>query len=150
MQATAQVAEPQDQAAVVLTGISIPRVGAYWPGQGGKFRGICRGIDGQPDYLLIEHVEELPIANWKDSIANAAAVEVDGHKDFSLPNRAESALLYANAKDEHLTDDWYWSCAQHASYPGHAWIQHFEGGGQGWDPKGRHTRARAVRRIVIQ
>jgi hypothetical protein len=145
-----QTSEPQDQPAVVLTSISIPPVGAYWPGQGGKFRGICRGQSGQSDYLLIEHVDELPVGNWQSAIKAAAAIEVDGHNDFSLPNRSESALLYANAKDEHLTDDWYWTSEQHASDPDYAWLQVFSYGFQDFYRKDDYYRARAVRRIPIQ
>lgn len=136
-------------AAAVFTAISIPPVNAYWPNQGGKFRGIVRGEAGQRDYLLIEHVDELPVADWKTSITNAAAVEADGHKDFSLPNRAEAALLYANAKDDHETDDWYWTSEQPAEYPSCAWMQNFSRGSQGWDLLRDACRARAVRRIVI-
>lgn len=137
-------------AAAVLFTASFPKVGDYWPGQGGKFRGICKGAEGQPDYFLIEHDEELPIANWQDSVNNAVALEIDGHKDFSLPNRAEAALLYANAKAEHLTDDWYWTSEQHASDPGYAWLQGFGYGCQYGGREDRDGRARAVRRVAIQ
>jgi len=137
------------EAAAVLTTISVPPVNAYWPEQGGKFRGIVRGQDGQRDYLLIEHVDELPQGNWKNSLAAAAAIEADGHKDFGLPNRVESALLYANAKDEHLTDDWYWTSVQHAELSSYAWVQRFLNGLQGYYRKDNVYRARAVRRIPI-
>lgn len=135
--------------AAVLTTIAIPPVNAYWPGQGGKFRGIVRGEAGQRDYLLIEHVDELPEGTWQASIDAAAAVEGDGHIDFSLPNRAESALLYANAKDEHNDDDWYWTSEQHAEKSGWAWVQHFYRGSQDRNHKCYDYRARAVRRIPI-
>lgn len=134
---------------VTLSTISIPRIGELWPGQGGKFIGICRGRDGAPDYLLIEHAEELPSGNWQACKDAAAALEVEGHKDFSLPDRAESALLYANAKDDHQRD-WYWTSEEHASDSDYAWGQYFSFGGQGSDHKGGFSRARAVRRVVIQ
>lgn len=146
-------AVPQEIASSAIPGLitaAFPKVGEYWPDQGGKFRGICKGADGQPDYFLIEHDLELPIANWQDSLNAAAAIECDGHKDFSLPNRAEAALLYANAKAEHLTDDWYWTSEQHASYPTCAWMQEFSNGYQASFPKGYDYRARAVRRKPIQ
>lgn len=139
----------QSIAAAVLTTIAIPPINAYWTGRGGKFRGIVRGETGQRDYLLIEHVDELPIGDWKSSIEAAAGVEVDGHKDFSLPNRAESALLYANAKDEHEDDDWYWTSEQHAELSDWAWLQDFNDGYQYLTHECNDYRARAVRRIPI-
>lgn len=118
-------------ATAVFTTISIPPVNSHWPGQGGKFRGIVRGEAGQGDYLLIEHVDELPHGNWQAAKDAAAALEVDGHKDFTLPTCAEAAQLYANAKDEHETDDWYWTSEPlGASY---AWVQLFSNGYQSWD-----------------
>lgn len=138
-----------ESAASGLISIAIPKVGEHWPGQGGRFRGIARGENGQPDYLLIEHDEELPVGTWDKAVEAAKAVEADGHKDFSLPNRAEAALLYANAKDAH-EPDWYWTSEQHASDPSFAWFTYFYYGGQDYYPKGNSTRARAVRRIPIQ
>jgi hypothetical protein len=140
-------AAQETAAAPVLTTISIPPVNAYWPGQGGKFRGIVRGVDGARDYLLIEHVIELPVGNWQSAIDAAAAVEADEHKDFSLPNRAESALLYANAKDEHETDNWYWTSEPNGS--DYAWLQHFYDGYQSYWHQDFNYRACAVRRIPI-
>ena len=32
---------------------TLPRIGASWPGQGGKFVGLIRGENGQPDYGLV-------------------------------------------------------------------------------------------------
>ena len=136
-------------AAAVFTTISIPPINSYWPSQGGKFRGIVRGEAGQRDYFLIEHVDELPEGNWQACMDVAAALEVEGHKDFTIPNRVESAQLYANAKDEHNQDDWHWTSAQPAEDPSYAWIQHFSDGSQSNDHKDYDYRARAVRRVPI-
>jgi len=31
----------------------VPRIGEYWPGQGGVNAGLMRGVNGEPDYYLI-------------------------------------------------------------------------------------------------
>jgi hypothetical protein len=66
-----------------------------------------------------------------------------------LPDRCESALLFATMKDE-FSPEWYWSRAQHAADSGYAWLQHFGTGSQSYDPKSYEGRARAVRRLEIQ
>ena len=127
---------------------STPRIGEQWPGQGGIYAGIMRGRDGAPDYHLIvgpEHDGEL---NWKAAMEWATGVNVNLHKDFTLPFRAEQALLFANVP-ELFEKTWYWSREQHAAYSDCAWMQDFLNGTQSSSLKDNEWRARAVRRLVI-
>ena len=131
-----------------LRHISVPPLGHAWSGHGGIFTGLVRGgHDGQPDHLVITGpaIEPMP---WAKAMEAAAAIEVDGHKDFTLPFRRELALQYANIPEE-FEKEWYWSCEQHAADAGWAWVQNFDYGNQSYDPKSFGSRARAVRRIKI-
>ena len=124
----------------------LPRIGTEWPGQGGNLAGMVRGQNGEPDYLLIlgpEYDGELP---WQQIMDWAASLEVEGHKDFTLPTRSEQAILFGNTRDQFQRDG-YWSCEQLADY---AWMQTFDDGTQSGYRKGIEWRARAVRRLIIQ
>ncbi len=131
-----------------LTTIAVPRVGAVWPGQGGRFAGIGIGRGGAPDHLLIAHFATIK-ANHADAIEYAKKLVVDGHKDFEAPTLADGALCYAILK-EHVEPGWYWLAPQYADDPAWAWYQSFSLGGQYCYPKGNQSRVFAVRRIPIQ
>lgn len=127
---------------------STPRIGEQWPGQGGIYAGIMRGRDGAPDYHLIvgpQHDGEL---KWQAAMEWATGINVNLHKDFTLPFRAEQALLFANVP-ELFEKTWYWSREQHAEDSVYAWVQDFSNGGQNDAHKDFEWRARAVRRLVI-
>ena len=124
-----------------------PAIAQEWVGQGGTYVGLSRGCDGEPDYHLIVGPELSP-ANWVGAKQQAAALEIDGHADFTLPTRREQALLFANVP-ELFKKDWYWSGEQHASFSGYAWVQVFGDGVQDGCLKGDEGRARAVRRLKI-
>lgn len=66
-----------------------------------------------------------------------------------LPNRVESALLFATLKDQ-FDAAWYWTREEHASDSGCAWIQTFNDGYQSYSHEATKFRARAVRRLEIQ
>jgi len=110
---------------------------------GEEYAGIILGKDGAPDHHLILLPGEAESVNWTDA------------KDFSakaggeLPTRREQALLYANLKEQ-FTDNYYWSCEQHAADSVFAWCQYFEVGFQISRHKVITLRARAVRRLEIQ
>lgn len=127
---------------------TIPRIGERWPGQGGIYAGVMRGRDGKPDYHLIVG-DAIAGANWKSAKSAAAAMEIDGHKDYTLPFRAEQALQFANVP-ELFEQEWYWSCEQPAAYSACAWLQLFGYGTQRYHHKSDLNRARAVRRLTIQ
>lgn len=131
--------------------IDVPRIGERWRGQGGIYAGIMRGRDGAPDYHLLvgDAVELLRPIPWDKAMAAVKDMEGDGHKDYTLPFRAEQALQFANVP-ELFEPEWYWSCEQPASVSDYAWMQSFGYGIQyGYHKSGSH-RARAVRRLVIQ
>ena len=136
------------EAAQPATGPQAVKIGEYWPGQGGIYAGIARGQDGQPDYHLIL-AEEAPESdfNWAAAKGHAKTVEADGHHDFALPTRFESALLYANLRDKINTDYWYWTGAEHSA--GRAFFQGFGYGYQYLCTVSFEARARFVRRLAL-
>lgn len=79
----------------------------------------------------------------------AECVEWAKKQGGELPSRREQSLLFANAK-EHFEERWYWSGEQRADGADYAWSQGFDGGNQYYDGVGSASRARAVRRVVIQ
>jgi len=131
------------------TGIPrIPRIGEYWPGQGGIYAGLQRGRDGGADYHLIVG-PAIDACKWKTAKEKAAAIEVDGHRDFSLPLRKEQALQFANVP-ELFESEWHWSSEEHASDSPCAWLQYFVSGFQGYYHESYEGRARAIRRIFFE
>lgn len=125
-----------------------PHIGQYWPGQGGVYAGMVRGRDGEADYPLIL-CEEAPDQefSWQGALDHAKTITADGHSDFTVPNRWESALLYANLQDLIDTDHWYWTSTQSSEHT--AFTQGFYYGYQDDDDKACERRCRFVRRSVI-
>lgn len=86
-------------------------------------------------------------ANWKK--ATEWAIGIGGE----LPNRVESALLFATLKGE-FEQDWYWTREQRASTSesesASAWVQGFSNGNQSSYHEGYTYRARAVRRLAVE
>lgn len=123
-----------------------PAIGEPWPGQGGLYAGLSRGVDGQADAHLILALDAFDgDKNWDEAVAWAQGVSVDGHQDFRLPTRAESALLFANLKDK-CEARWHWTGEQYSRT--YAWSQTFGGGYQDGYGKSYGGRARAVRRFI--
>ena len=110
--------------------------------QDGIYAGLSRGEDGQPDahLVLLDAVPEGKL-NWKDALKWAEGLG----NDARLPTRFESALLYANVREQMNTDDWHWTLAQTSA--GFAWVQDFDDGFQLSNGKSITGRARAVRRL---
>ena len=130
------------------TGIKPPKIGEVWPGQGGICCGLARGEDGQPDYYLIlaEAAPETDFS-WQAGLDFAKTIEADGHKDFSVPTRFESALLYANVRDKLDTDHWHWTSTQYSEDD--AYSQFFHYGYQYYYYKKYEGRCRFVRRLIL-
>jgi hypothetical protein len=80
--------------------------------------------------------------NWKDAMAWAQSIGGD------LPNRCESALLFATFKDQ-FKPEWHWLNKQHAVSSVCAWVQRFTNGNQDYHHKSNEYRARAVRRLSV-
>ena len=127
---------------------SAPKIGEYWPGQGGIYAGVARGLEGAPDYHLIL-CAEAPKADfeWQAALDLAKTISADGYSDFRVPTRFESALLYANLQDQFETDRWHWTSTQYSEDT--AWIQHFNDGRQGNGSKYYERRCRFVRHVAI-
>ena len=138
--------EPNDMQIVAITP---PPIGDYWVGQGGIYSGLVRGENGQPDYHLILDVggsqQEF---TWEAAKACAQRVIADGHQDFTLPNRIESALLYANLRNRFDFNHWYWTGTEHS--PSRAYSQNFHSGKQDDHIVSIESRARFVRRVALR
>lgn len=172
------MSKKKSQAAVALPPGWYPRIGDIWPGQG-IYAGIVRGEPGLPDYhlfvsaslesenskvafggygkdspapssfdgakntrALVESTDCYPAAEW------AASLSVGGHHDWYLPSRRELRLLWINVPELFKTGTWYWSSTQYSAHL--AWDQFFVGGDQDYVGKDYESRARAVRRLLIQ
>ena len=156
--------------------LTLPRVGAYWPEQGGIYAGLIRGTDGQPDQHLIiatdlraefadvvwgERGVDVPgAASQLDGLANTLAMAeagneaarqiltlvIDGRSGFYIPSIRELSLARANAP-EAFQRGWYWSSTQYSAH--YAWSQNFDDGFQYTTGKRTALRARAVRRFSV-
>jgi hypothetical protein len=135
---------------VNLKGISVPRIGEIWVGQGGRYGGIARGVDGAPDHHVIM-AEAIPTdqLSFKAAIEWAGRLEIEGHHDFILPSiEIEMPILRANLR-EHFEEEAYWSGTQYAGNDDSAWYQIFYHGNQDYYLKSSELRVRAVRRLPI-
>lgn len=109
---------------------------------GEKFVGIIISADGSRKHALILLPGEFQGA-WKESLAWAESMGGE------LPDRIESALLFATMKDE-FKPEWHWTREQHAADSDYAWSQGFAGGDQGSYYTYDKFRARAVRRLELE
>lgn len=127
----------------------------------------------QPDYALIAAITPAVILPWgedgiavkgadslTDGLANTQAmlnakcppalhvanIEIEGHKDYYLPARAELWAARANAP-ELFEKAFHWSSTQVSRYS--AFVQDFEVGSSLWHFKGLEHRVRAFRRISL-
>lgn len=110
---------------------------------------VYAGLSRDPDTGAWHHLVLLPAITdkdltWQEAIEWAKSVGGD------LPTRNESALLYANVRDQIDQDYWHWTATEVASVPSWAWSQTFHGGTQYDDLKGNHYSARAVRRVPFK
>ena len=101
-------------------------------------------VDGKPGYWLILLPHVSPDLKWQDAIDWARSVGGE------LPTRFESALLYANVRDQIDTDYWYWTATPDAGYDDCALVQDIDYGDQFAARKDEHFRARAVRRVELK
>lgn len=109
---------------------------------GERYIGAIISADGAKREHIILLPGELEGANWKKAMKWAKDIGGD------LPNRCETALLFATMKDE-FKPEWHWTNEEHASYSDYAWVQHFGDGHQNLFRKSYEGRARAVRRLKI-
>jgi hypothetical protein len=126
---------------------SEPAIGQPWPGiDGSLYAGIAAAEGDQPDghIVLLADAPEQAL-NWAEALGWAKGLG-DG---ADLPTRVESALLYANLRDQFAHDCWYWTSTPHSD-GSYAWIQYFLHGSQFFTHKSYEGRCRAVRRFATQ
>jgi hypothetical protein len=133
--------------AATLSLYALPPLGAYWPGQGGTFAGLRKGADGATVALIRADTQADGELTWRKAMDWAKALQVDGHADFTLPDREDGRLLWANDR-EAFAPDWYWLSVE--SSRSYAWCQTFGLGSQFSYRKDDELRARAVRRLILQ
>ena len=151
--------------------ITIPAIGAIWPGQGGIYAGIRQYADGLRHVVFSaedvgEHewgaygvgVEassridgrinsQVLTANGGHPAASSAAnYTADGLTDFYLPSIGELSHGWQFIP-EHFKRDWHWSSTQRSAY--YAFFMHFDVGNQNYHVKYVELRVRPVRRLFI-
>ncbi len=128
----------------------LPSFGSRIDGAGGHFAGIAPAPDGSGGlHILVLGPEgDIPMS-WHDAMDFATSLEIDGHHDFSLPTKAEQAILFGSVGSD-FSRNWYWSCTQRAVSADYAWYQSFGSGYQYYNRKHYEFRARALRRLIIR
>jgi hypothetical protein len=135
-------ADPEAVQSTAQTATPALKIGEYFAPAAGVYAGISRGEDSQPDghiFLLADKPRKMDWAaavKWAESLGNGAR----------LPSKSESALIYANLKDQ-VDEEWHWTGTQYSD--GSAWYQYFTNGYQDSYLKTYEGRARAVRRLIL-
>ncbi|MEB0029250.1 DUF1566 domain-containing protein [Undibacterium sp. RTI2.1] len=109
---------------------------------GEQHLGIIISADGSKHehiFLLAGTKEDV---SWQDAMEWAKSIGGD------LPNRCESALLFATMKDQ-FKPVWHWTNEQYAGNAACAWVQGFGYGNQDGSRKSDEYSARAVRRESV-
>lgn len=110
--------------------------------EGEKFVGVIVSADGKYRHALILLPGEAEPNNWQAQMGWAKSIGGD------LPDRVESALLFATLPDE-FKPEWYWTNEQRAASSDSAWMQNFGLGYHYYYHNSHYHRARAVRRSPI-
>ena len=110
--------------------------------EGERYVGIIIGADGTKRHHIILLPGEIDNTSWKKSMKWAESIGGE------LPDRVESALLFATMKDE-FKPEWYWYSELYEPGSGYAWYQNFYSGHQCTSTLSACLRARAVRRLTV-
>ena len=151
--------------------VTIPEIGAVWPGQGGIYAGFIPARNGAEGYHLIlgdelgrfewgQYGDESPATSLIDGRANTLALiesggeypaaiaahkhEADGHTDFYLAAAAELYEIWLNLNGK--LAGWVWSSSQRSA--DFAFYMYFGDGYQGSGAKDYELRVRPVRRFI--
>lgn len=169
-------AEPDGGDAPAAAPGTVPRIGQFWPGQGGIYAGQQPGGDARGDPHIILAVDpravfvkrmlgtyEIDVTGATsdyDGLANTIALaaagselckeilalEIDGHKDWGLMARRQASLCWANVPEQ-FEKEWYLTSTQYSS--GYAWLQLFSYGVTVSYGKKFEARCRVVRRLFL-
>ena len=121
------------------TPAAVPTPATAQPGE--RYAGIAFE-NGQPSHhLFLLDAKPRRALNW------VAAKEWAASIGASLPTRFESALLYANLRDQFDTLKWHWTATQYGGSG--AFIQYFDGGTQTCNDQSDTFLVRAVRRLPL-
>ena len=154
-----------------------PRIGAVWTGQGGKFVGLIRGENDQPDYGLVVPTHRSASlkgsygpyksltgaeseydgrANTKAMAAagsaiakQARALNINGHTDFYIGSHQEARLAYLNAPGL-FGSGYRWTSTQSRANDAYAWALFFDDGNQLSYHKGNKLPVVVLRRVPIR
>jgi hypothetical protein len=102
------------------------------------------GSGKQNTALIVQRLDAL--GETDRAAQRCAAMEINGYKDWFLPNKAELDLMYQNLKQKGLggfAGTRYWSSSQYGT--GSAWFQRFSDGNQIGSAKVQPFSVRAVR-----
>ncbi|WEX18933.1 DUF1566 domain-containing protein [Pseudomonas sp. G11] len=151
--------------------VTIPEIGAVWPGQGGIYAGFMPARNGDEGYHLVlgdelgrfewgQYGDDSPATSLIDGRANTLALiesggeypaaiavhkhEADGHTDFYLPAAAELYEIWLNLNGK--LAGWVWSSSQRSALS--AFLMLFVDGSQFYYAKGGELRVRPVRRFI--
>lgn len=105
------------------------------------YAGILLNEDGTPGHHLILLPGDNADADWQTQMDWAKSIGGE------LPDRREQSLLFANCK-QHFESAWYWSGEEFSLTS--AWCKGFYYGDLSNDRKTDESRARAVRRLIIE
>ncbi|MCK9802120.1 DUF1566 domain-containing protein [Pseudomonas sp. MAFF 302030] len=153
--------------------ITIPEIGAVWPGQGGIYgglrqypEGLCHVIYADQDlpsrYEYGDYGVSVEATSRTDGLTNtqillgrdgkhpaavaAAAYTAGGHNDFYLPSIGELHHAWQFAP-ESFSEEWYYlSSTQRSAY--YAFYMHFDDGYQYYGVKHLELLVRPVRRFL--
>lgn len=93
--------------------------------------------------LMAKEVQTNKEMTWQ------AAMDFAKDAGGELPDRVESALLFATKEEGEFELDWYWTREQGAGFGSYAWVQSFDYGYQDDYRKDNKYRVVLVRRIAI-
>ncbi|MFA7278606.1 MAG: hypothetical protein WC100_00760 [Sterolibacterium sp.] len=110
---------------------------------GERYVGAILGKDGHGHHVIRLPYERDKQLNWKDAMAYAA------QEGAELPDRVESALLYAKREPDEYVAEYHWTREQDAGNESYAWLQSFLNGGQTIIHKDVKYRVVLVRRVAI-
>lgn len=114
------------------------------PNEGERYVGTIIRVDGSGHHIYRMPIERGKEMKWDKALDYAA------EKGGELPDRVESALLFATRDAGEFEHEWYWTREQHAGDVAYAWCQFFDDGDQSYDLKLNEHRVVLVRRVAIQ